>query len=87
MKSDDDANVIFARQDYWLKDGAALGLDADKCYLVISAVDSFLEKAEPKLVRMFPGIKRADPELEAKIAADIESERKQAEGGLGMIFG
>ncbi len=87
MKADEDANIIFARQDYWIKDGISLGLDRDKYYIVISAVEEFLNKAEPKLKKTIPGIKRADPEIEAKVIAEIEKERNESESGLGMIFG
>lgn len=82
-----DDNVIFARQDYWIKDGVSLGLDRDKYYLIISAVDQFLEKAEPKLKRSIQSIQRADPDTEAKVTLDMENERNQSESGLGMIFG
>ena len=87
MKDDEEANVIFARQDYWIKDGITLGLDRNKYYLVISGIDEFLNKAEPKLMKLLPDIKRADPELETKVVAEIEKERKESESGLGMIFG
>jgi len=87
LKADEEANIIFARQDYWIKDGITLGLDREKDYLVISAVDTFLEKAEKKLIKLMPSIKRADPDLEAKVVLDIENERKESESGLGMIFG
>lgn len=87
LKDDEKANVIFARQDYWIKDGISLGLDREKCYLVLSAVDTFLEKAEPKLKENIPSIKRADPDLEAKIVEQMDKERNESESGLGMIFG
>ncbi len=87
MKKDENANVIFARQDYWIKDGITLGLDKDKYYLVLSAVDSFLDKAEPKLKESIPSIERADPEIEAKVVGEMDKERNESESGLGMIFG
>lgn len=87
MKADEDANVIFARQDYWLRDGATLGLDREKCYLVLSAVDEFLGKAEAKLKKLYPEIGKADEELGKKIVGEIEKERSESESGLGMIFG
>jgi hypothetical protein len=87
IKTDEKANIIFARQDYWIKDGITLGLERDKCYLVLSAVDSFLEKAEPKLKEGVPSIKRVDPELEEKIVEQMDKERDESESGLGMIFG
>ncbi|MCL4365210.1 MAG: hypothetical protein M1569_00745 [Candidatus Marsarchaeota archaeon] len=87
LNEDPDANIIFARQDYWIKDGMALGLDRNKVYLIISAVDDFLNKAEQKLKKDVPDIKRAEPESESKIVGEIERERKESESGLGMIFG
>ena len=87
LKGDADANIIFARQDYWLKDGIVLGLDREKCYLVISAVDEFLGKAEAKLMRLYPDLKRADSETERNVIGEIEKERSESEEGLGMIFG
>ena len=87
IKKDENATVIFARQDYWIKDGITLGLDRDKYYLVLSAVDAFLDKAEPKLKQSILDIKRADPDLEAKVVAEMDKERKESEKGLGAIFG
>ncbi len=87
LKEDAEANVIFARQDYWLKDGIVLGLDREKCYLTISSTDDFLEKAESKLKKLYPELKRADSDLEQKIVGEIEKERSESEQGLGMIFG
>ncbi len=87
MKTDEEANIIFARQDYWLKDGITMNLDREKCYLAISAVDEFLGKAETKLKRLYPNLARADEELEKKIVGEIEKERSESESGLGMIFG
>lgn len=87
LKDDADANIIFARQDYWLKDGIGLGLDREKYYLILSAVDEFLEKAEAKLKRLVPSIKRADPDIEEKVVSEQEKERGESESGLGMIFG
>ncbi len=64
-----------------------MGLDREKCYLVLSAVEEFLVKAEPKLKKEVPDIKRADPDIEEKVVLEIEKERNQSESGLGMIFG
>ncbi len=36
LKDDSYANIIFARQDYWIKDGISLGLDREKNYLILS---------------------------------------------------
>lgn len=87
LKGDAEANVIFARQDYQVKDGLALSLEREKYYLILSAADDFLEKADKKLKEHIPSIKRVEPELEKKIIATVESERQQSEQGLGSIFG
>ncbi|MDE1860898.1 MAG: hypothetical protein KGH72_04255 [Candidatus Micrarchaeota archaeon] len=87
IRKDEQANVIFARQDYQIKDGLSLGLERERCYLIISATDDFLDKADKKLKASVPGIKRVDPELEKRIVATVEDERHESEQGLGMIFG
>ncbi len=87
LKEDPEANIIFARQDYWIKDGVSLGLDREKVYLIISAVDDFLNKAEDKLKKEVPDMKRVPSDVELKIVGEIEKERNKSESGLGMIFG
>ncbi|MDE1851082.1 MAG: hypothetical protein KGH69_00120 [Candidatus Micrarchaeota archaeon] len=87
LKNSDDANIIFARQDYWLKDGTSLGLEREQYYLTISAPDEFLEKGEKKLKASVASLKRVDPELESKIIQTIEEERKESEQGIGLLFG
>ncbi|MDE1823141.1 MAG: hypothetical protein KGH50_02345 [Candidatus Micrarchaeota archaeon] len=87
LKDDPNANIIFARQDYWLKDGTSLGLDRGMYYLTMSAPDEFLEKGEKKLKEGIGSLKRVEPELEAKIIATIEEERKESEQGIGLLFG
>ncbi len=87
LKSNPDANVIFTRQDYLLKDGISMNLDREKYYLYINAQDDFLEQGEKKLKARIKSIERASPELESKIISDIESERKESEQGIGSIFG
>ena len=87
IRKDEEANVIFARQDYLLKDGISLGLERDYYYLYVNATEEFLAKAEKKLKKALPEIKRAEPGLESKIVATIEEERNESEQGLGLIFG
>ncbi|MDE1834942.1 MAG: hypothetical protein KGH64_06425 [Candidatus Micrarchaeota archaeon] len=87
LKNDPEANIIFARQDYWFKDGISLGLDREKYYLVLNAVDEFLDSAEKKLKKAFPEVKRADADVEQRVILEIEKERRESESGLGMIFG
>ncbi len=87
LKNNQDANVIFARQDYMIKDGISVGLNRDKYYLYLSASDEFLEKADKKLKASIKSIERADPETEKIVITIVESERESSEEGLGSIFG
>ncbi len=87
IKDDEQANIIFARQDYSIKDGISLNLDTKKYYLYISANDEFLEKADKKLKNSIKSIERADSDTESKVIGIIEGERQQSEQGLGAIFG
>lgn len=87
LKEDKEANIIFARQDYQIKDGISLDLDREKSYLCISANQEFLEKAEEKLKKSIEGLQRADENTENRVIEVIETERNQSEQGLGAIFG
>ncbi|MCL5428107.1 MAG: hypothetical protein M1321_02910 [Candidatus Marsarchaeota archaeon] len=87
LRDDAQANIIFARQDYSIKDGISLNLDTKKYYLYLSAGDEFLEKADKKLKASVKSIKRADSDTEAKVIEIVEGEREQSEQGLGAIFG
>ncbi len=87
IKEDEDANIIFARQDYRIKDGISLNLERGKYYLYLSATEEFLEKAEKKLKKSISSIKRAEPEEETRIIHTIEEEQQESEEGIGLIFG
>ncbi len=87
VRTDPEANVIFVRQDYVLKEGAAYGLDSQKCYLYLKAQDDFLDQAEKKLKKLIQGLQRASKGDEDKVSAAITEERSAAEQGLGSIFG
>ena len=87
LKNSEEANIIFARQDYMLKDGISLGLDRGKYYLYLSAEDELLSKDELKLKKSTASLTRADPDTEKKVIAAIDNERQKSEEGLGFIFG
>ncbi len=87
LKEDTEANIIFARQDYNIKDGISMDLEREKGYLCISANQEFLEKGEEKLKKSIEGLQRADEKTENKVIEIIEAERNQSEQGLGAIFG
>ncbi len=87
IKNDPEANIIFARQDYNIKDGISIGLERDKSYLYLSASEEFLNQADKKLKNIIKSIKRADKETEQKVIEIVEGERSSSEEGLGSIFG
>lgn len=87
IRNDKEANVIFVRQDYLIKDGASLSLDRGKYYLYIHAIDDFFKLAEKKLKETVPSIQRVDAITEKKIIETIDEERTKAETGFGSIFG
>ncbi len=79
--------VIFARQEYSLRDGAVLGLDEGKVYLYLKANDDFLNKADKLLESKINGLKRAPKDIEEKVIAIIKGEEDAASAGFGSIFG
>jgi hypothetical protein len=87
LKSDPRADVIFARQNCSLRDGATLGLNADRMYLYINATDDVLTKAEQRFKNEFKTIKRAQKLDEDAVIAVIKKEEDQAGSGFGSIFG
>ncbi|MEM3841101.1 MAG: hypothetical protein QXN59_00175 [Candidatus Micrarchaeaceae archaeon] len=87
MKEDEYANIIFTRQECEIKDGDMIGMDASKCYLYIKANEEFMPKAESKLKREIPGIKRCDAKSEEKVIAFINEEKEKGNVGFGSIFG
>ena len=87
LKEDKEANIIFARQDYRIKDGISMDMDREKSYLCISANQEFLDNGEEKLKKRIEGLQRADEKTENKVIEIIETERTQSEQGLGAIFG
>jgi hypothetical protein len=87
LKTDKDLNIIFAREQCELREGAALGLSDDNYYLYIKATDEFLDKADELLKRKFKSIKRANPETEEKIITKLNEEESNANAGVGFLFG
>ncbi len=87
LHDDKFANVIFSRQEYSLREGAALGLDEKKCYLYLKANGDFLKLADEKLKKNFKSAKRAPQEQEDRFVALIEDEQNRGNAGIGAIFG
>ena len=87
LKDDKYANVIFSRQEYSLREGAAMGLEKGKYYLYIKANDDFLKSADDRLAHEFKSVKRAPPDAESKVIALINEEQSKANEGFGSIFG
>ncbi|MGC8687294.1 MAG: hypothetical protein ACP5RM_01175 [Candidatus Micrarchaeia archaeon] len=80
-------DVIFARQEYSLREGASVGLATDKVFLYLKANDEFFPRAEEKLKANFQSFKRASPEAESKLVAFIKEEQERSNEGFGMLFG
>lgn len=81
------SNVIFARQEYYIKDGPSLGAPAGKYYLYLKANDEFTAIAQEKFKKEFASLKRAPPEIEKKVIEDVKEEQDRANAGFGAIFG
>lgn len=79
--------IIFARQEYSLKEGASLGLKDDTTYLYLSAPDDFLNGAEERFKTEFKTVKRASKEDEEKVINSVKEEQEKANSGFGSIFG
>jgi len=87
LKEDKFLNVIFARQDYDLREGKSMGGDADKSYLWIKAPDEFFAGADERFKRDFKTVKRAPSEMEKKFIELKTEEESKANAGFGAIFG
>lgn len=85
LKQDKYSDVIFARQEYEILDGAAFG-EPDVSYLYIKATDEFLSRADEALEHKL-GIKRAAREAEEKVLAKVSSDEASGNAGFGSIFG
>lgn len=86
LRNDKEMNVIFARQDYQLRDGISLGLDREKSYLYLSADEAFLDAGEAKLKKSFRSLQRAPEDIEKQVIEEIEQERQKSDLGLGFVF-
>ncbi|MGC8652193.1 MAG: hypothetical protein ACP5UH_03005 [Candidatus Micrarchaeia archaeon] len=87
MQSDKFFDVIFARQEYSLREGSSMGMDEGKVYLYIKAGEDFLAKAEEKLKQNFQSFKRVDEAEEQKVISFIKEEQDRSNAGFGLIFG
>ncbi len=87
LNEDKSLNVIFARQEYSLRDGSSLGLDKDKCYLYIKANDEFIASAEERLKNEYDSFVKADSATSEKVISTIHDEEDRANAGFGSIFG
>ena len=87
LRDDKEANIIFSRQEYSLRDGTALGLDSKKYYLYINANDDFLAGADTKLKKNFKSVKRAQPDAENTFKYIVDQEHDMGNAGIGAIFG
>ena len=87
LSGDKYANIIFARQEYSIRDGISVGLDKNKCYLYLKANEDFLKLAEERFSKEFKTVRRADKQSEDKVTGIIHDEESRANQGFGAIFG
>ena len=87
LNSDKEANLIFSRQEFSLRDGASLGLPKGKFYLYINANDDFLKGADDKLKKRFKSVKRPPKDEEQKFIYIVEEEHNKGNAGISAIFG
>ncbi|EQD46789.1 hypothetical protein B2A_08740 [mine drainage metagenome] len=80
-------DLIFARQEYSIRDGAMLGLDESKTYLYLKANEDLLNKADSILENRIKGLKRSSSDVENKVIGIIKEEEENASAGFGSIFG
>lgn len=84
LEADPYAEDSFAKSGYKTKEGAVIGEDKAKYYILISADEAFLKKAEEKLKDL---VARSKEDVEKRIIALIEKEEESATSGFGDIFG
>ena len=87
LEASPKGRIIFARQEYSLRDGASVGLNKGMMYLFLSAPDDFLKGAEERFSTEFKTIKRAQRPDEEKVIGIIREEEEKANAGFGSIFG
>lgn len=87
LKSNKEANIIFARQNCLIRDAAQLGIEGGKLYLYIKANDDFIAAAEGKLAKDFPSMRRVAKDVEEKVVRLINEEESRSNYGVGLIFG
>ncbi len=87
LSKDPRAQTIFVRQGCNLKDGAIVGLNANKLYLYVNAAEDFFPKAEQRFKNEFKTIKRAEKKDEDAVIAAIKKDEDNAGSGFGSIFG
>jgi hypothetical protein len=84
LESDPYGEKSFSRNGYKIKEGASVGLEAEKCYLYVKCTDEFALFAREKLKGNADECK---PDAASKVAQAIEDEESSAEQGFGSIFG
>ena len=87
LESSPKGRIIFARQEYSLRDGASVGLNKDMVYLFLSAPEDFIKGAEERFSTEFKTIRRAQEAEEDKVIGVVKEEEEKANAGFGSIFG
>ena len=87
LHADKFGDLIFARQEFEIIDGATVGIEGGKHYLYLKANEEFLAKADEFFKERFDAVKRVEPAQEELVIKKIEERNASADAGFGAIFG
>jgi hypothetical protein len=82
LEADPYAEDSFARVGYKMKDGTAVGEDKEKIYVLVSASDEFLKKADEMLKDI---AKPCDEEVAGRVKKKIDEEENSVAAGVSMF--
>lgn len=82
LEADPYSEGSFARAGYKIKDGTAVGEDKEKLYILVSASDEFLKKADEKLKDI---AKPSDEDVADRVKKKIDEEESSVAAGVSMF--
>jgi hypothetical protein len=82
LEADPYAEDSFARAGYKMKDGAAVGENEEKIYVLVSASEEFLKNADEKLKDI---AKPAGEEVAGRVKKKIDEEENSVAAGVSMF--
>ena len=82
LEADPYAEDSFARVGYKMKDGAAVGEDKEKVYILVTTSEEFLKKADEKLKDL---AKPCSDEVAGRVKKKIDEEENSVAAGVSMF--